>query len=116
MATIATALIEFADSGDSRTYTLPSHTVLDSKTLTQRRKVPSGKQTVAESSLTFSYAVRDTVGNALPQRLSTTVISRLPILMNASSGLSTTMLAHVRDVVNSDEFAAMLSSQSWVKA
>lgn len=115
MATLATALIEFADSGDSRTYTLPLHTVLAPRLLVQKRRVPSGKQVVAESSILLTYAVSDAQDVVLPQRLSTTVVTRAPILMKAGTGIEAVMLAHIRDVINSDEFAAMMSTQNWIK-
>jgi hypothetical protein len=114
MAAMTTALTEFSDNGDSRTYTYTGHTVLSPKIVIQKRRVPSGNQTVAEDSVNVLVATKDVANVVLPQKVSFSVTVRRPI--NGTAADVTAALATFRDVIAGDEFAATVNSQGWLKA
>jgi hypothetical protein len=113
MAAMSTALVEFSDSGDSRTYTLTGHTASFPKLLVQKRKVPVGNQIVAEVSVEVISATKDAADLILPQRVGFKATVRYPI--SGTDSDITSMLAIFRDVVAGDEFAATVTSQNWLK-
>lgn len=117
MAALATALTEFADNGDSRTYTTSGHSASKPKLVLQKRKVPTGNQTMAEFSASVIHGVDDADGAVLPQKIGLTVTGRYPVNGDPSD-LATELAAALvilQDVVQSDEFEASLTSQNWVE-
>lgn len=114
MAGMSTALTEFADNGDSRTYTYTGHTVLSPKIVIQKRRVPQGNQKVAEDSVNVLVATKDATDVVLPQKVSFMVTVRRPIDGTASD--VTAALATFRDVVAGDEFGSVVNTQNWLKA
>jgi hypothetical protein len=112
MTAMSTALIEFSDNGNSRTYALPSNTAQKPQLLLQRRKVPSGNQTVVEDTFTVLSATEDSDGAVLPQRVTFTATVRRP--MDGDSADVTAMLAIFRDMVASDNFTNSVNTQEWL--
>jgi len=112
MAAMTTALTEFADNGNSRTYTLVGHTALDPQLVIQTRRVPSGSQSVAESAFKVVYATEDADGNVLQSKVSFEGSVRYPI-----DGLQADIdaaLAVFRDIVAGDEFGVTVNTQNWL--
>jgi len=113
MAAMSTALIEFADNGNSRTYTLPNHTVTKPQLVVQTRKVPTGEQTVAEVTIGVMSATLDANDILLPSKCLFSVTHRMPI--NGDTADRTAMLAYFRDIIAGDEFANSIATQEWLK-
>lgn len=113
MAAMTTALTEFSDSGDSRTYTLSGHTASSPKLVIQKRRVPAGNQTVAEVTVEALAATVDSNSVLVPQKIGMKASIRYPI--NGTYADVSSLLATFRDIVAGDEFAAAISSQNWLK-
>jgi hypothetical protein len=113
MAAMSTVLTQFANNGNSLTYTLPVHTAVKPALVLQRRKVPSGAQTVVEDTITVLYATADPDGAILPQRSSMSVTIRRPL--DGEAAIVTSLLALFREVVASDNFANTVSTQEWLQ-
>ena len=112
MAAMTTALTEFSDNGDSRTYTLSGHTAAEPQIVIQTRKVPSGNQVVAESTVEVLYSTEDSGGDPVAQRVGFKATVRYPI-----SGISadvTAALAVFRDIIAGDEFSNTVTTQEWL--
>lgn len=109
MAGMTTTLTEFANSGNSRTYRTPEHTALRPKLIIQRRTSPTGTKTILEDSFNVVVVTEDSEGLVLPGRVSINVTVKRPV-----NGLSTDVdyaVTTVRDVIASDEFAALVANQ-----
>lgn len=113
MGALATALTEFADNGDSRTYTTAGHTSAKPKLVIQKRKVPTGNQTVAEFSGAVIHGTEDADGLVLPKKTSLTVSGSYDI--NGDAADLAAALVILRDLVASDEFEASLTTQNWAQ-
>lgn len=113
MAAMSTALTHFATNGDSRTWTTSGHTASKPKLVLQKRRVPSGNQTIAETTISVVHATTDVDGAVMAQKASFAVIVRYPIDGNATD--TTNALAIFRDVVAGDEFGATVTSQNFLK-
>lgn len=112
MAGMTTVLTEFSDSANSRTYTTPGHTALKPKLLIQKRRVPEGNQTVAETTISVIHATEDSDGMVLSQKVSMAVTVRYPI-----QGLQADIdaaLVILRDAVAGDEFANTVDTQEYL--
>lgn len=112
MAAMTTALTEFSDSYNSRTYVRSGHTALKPKLVIQKRKVPSGNQSVAQDSILLVCATEDADGNVLESKVTFEVIVRRPI--NGTAADVTAELAIFRDIVAGDEFAATVSQSTYL--
>lgn len=112
MASMSTVLTEFADYGNSRTYTQATHSAAEPKLVLQKRKVPSGNQTMIEDSIQVLASTEDSDGAILSPRVTFTVTVRRPI--DGIEGDVTAMLAVFRDIVAGDEFANTVSTQEWL--
>jgi hypothetical protein len=112
MAAMTTALIEFADNGDSRTYALSNHTALKPRLLIQKRKVPAGNSIVAETTAEVLYSTVDSDGMVLPQKIGFKVSVRFPV-----TGLQADIdaaLVVFRDVIAGDEFGNAVNTQEYL--
>lgn len=110
MAAMTTVLTEFSDNGNTRTYTAPSHTVLQPFLVIQSRKVPTGNAVIAEDTIKVVKATSDSNGDPIAERQFITVTVHRPI-----TGDDTDMddvKALVREVVASDEFDAVVDTQN----
>lgn len=112
MAAMTTALTEFADNGNSRTFTTPNHTALKQCKVLQRRHVPSGNQVVAEDVVTVLHGTEDVDGAKLPQNVQVTVSVRRPITGIAADVNAALVIA--RDIVASDEFTNSVNTQEFL--
>lgn len=113
MAAMSTTLTEFADNGNSRTYTQAAHTVLAPKLVLQKRRVPTGNQTIAEDVITVLHATTDANGAVIPQRVTFTSTFRRPIDGDADD--VTAALAVYRDIIAGDEFLNTVLTQEFLK-
>jgi hypothetical protein len=113
MAAMTTVLTEFADNGNSRTYSLSGHGALKPRIVIQKRKVATTSTSSAEDTVDVIYGTEDSAGNILPGRTSFGAVVRRPV--NGDDADATAALAVFRDIVNSDEFAAMVVSQNFLK-
>lgn len=112
MAAMTTALTEFSDSGNSRTYTYSGHTISNPKLVIQKRKVPSGAQVIAEDTISVISGTTDADSEILPQRVVFTATIRRPVGGDASD--VTAALAIFRDVVAGDEFTNSVNTQEYL--
>lgn len=112
MAAMTTALTEFSDNGDSRTYTQVGHTVGKPQLVIQKRKVAQGNQTVAETSISVISATEDAAGDALPSKVVFQAVIKSPITGIAAD--VTAMLAVFRDIVAGDEFSNAVTTQEYL--
>lgn len=113
MAAMSTTLTEFSTLGDSRTYTVSGHSVTSPKLVIQKRKVPAGSQTVQESTVSVIYGTVDSAGEILPSKVVMNAVIRYPVA--STSTAITAALAVLKDIVASDEFAAMVTTQNFLK-
>jgi hypothetical protein len=113
MAAMSTVITVFADQGNARTYTVAGHTVQKPRLINQRRKVAVGNQLQQEMSSSVVYATTDASTAVIPERISFNAVVRYPI--TGLAGDVTAALAVFRDMVASDEFTAMVTSQNFLK-
>jgi len=112
MAAMSTALTEFSDNGNTRTYTYTGHTAQKPKLVIQRRRVPSGSQVVLEDAFRVIEATEDANGDVLAEKVSFEAVVRRPI--NGTGTEVTSALAIFRDIVAGDEFGVTVSTQNWL--
>lgn len=112
MAAMTTALTEFSDNGDSRTYTQATHTVQEPLLVIQKRKVPTGNQTMAEVVVNVVNATTDVDSAVLSQKILFGATVRYPIA--GTSADVTAALATFRDIIAGDEFANAVSTQEFL--
>lgn len=113
MAAMATTLLEFNDKLNLREYTVPAtHTVSLPRKVVQKRKTPTGTQTVAEDTILVSNAAVDSNGDVLPSRISMKVIVSRPV--DAVSADIAEALATFRDIVAGDEFSSVIDTQQYL--
>lgn len=110
MAGMSTALTSFASYGNSITYELSGHTVEKPRLVIQKRKVPSGVTGVGEDSFQVVYATVDSEGLVLTPKYTLMAVGRSP--QNGTTTDRDAALVIFRDIVASDEFGAMIASQS----
>lgn len=113
MAAMTTVVTEFADNGNSRTYSYTGHTALKPKLVLQKRKVPAGSQVMLEDSVRVLVATTDPTAAVMAEKISFEVIVRRPTLGLAAD--VTAALATFRDIVAGDEFGATVNTQGWLK-
>lgn len=114
MAALVTALTEFADNGNSRTYTTSGHTVIQPKLVIQKRKVPSTATGSAEISVAVIHGTTDSSSEPLASRVVGEVRVRYPL--NGTTTDRDAMLVILRDVVQSTEFGTSVGNQNWLAA
>lgn len=112
MAAMTTALTEFADNGNSRTYTLSTHTAGEPALVLQKRKVPVGNQTMLEDTVTVLLATEDSNGDKLTSRVTMTATIRRP--MDGIAADVTSALATFRDIIAGDEFGNTVNTQEFL--
>lgn len=112
MAVMTTALTEFRDLGDSRTFTYPGHLAAEPRLVIQRRKVAAGATSVIEDTVQVVSSTEDAAGELLSSKVLFEVKVRRPV--NGITADVTAALAIIRDIVASDEFTAMVNTQEWL--
>lgn len=113
MAAMSTALTEFATNGDSKTWTTSGHTASLPKLVIQKRRVPAGNQTVAETVISVVQAGVDSGSAVLPSKVSMSVTIRYPVAITGTTVADVKTI--LRDIVAGDEFAASITSQNFLK-
>jgi len=113
MAALSATLTEFSTSGDSRTWTTTGHTVGKPKIVIQKRRVPAGAASVAETQYTVVYGTDDSNGDILPSKVSMAAVIRFPVSTGDSSVADALTL--FRDMVQSTEFGNSVTSQNFLK-
>lgn len=113
MPTIGTPLVDFSDAGNTRTYAAPSHNVRKPSLVQQRRRVPASLEASAETSVKVIQGTQDEAGKALASKYSFEVVARGPV--NGLAADQTAALALFREIVASEEFAAAVQKQVWLK-
>lgn len=112
MTAMVTTLTEFADTGDTRTFTAPKHSVLQSFTVVQKRKVASTPQEAATDSIRVVRGAFDASHNALAVKTSFEVVVRRSPIVNATD--LSEVLALFREIIASDEFNTVVNGQLWL--
>jgi hypothetical protein len=113
MAAMTTAITEFSDRENVRTWTYTGHAIQTPRLIIQKRRVPTSATGKYEN--TFSVVAGTVDGSSVP--LSTRLAFDLNVrgpADGASADVSAT-LAVFRDLVNSDEFAAAVATQNYLK-
>lgn len=113
MPAMATVLTEFADNGNSRTYTYAGHTAAEPRLVIQRRKVATTSTAVAEDVIQVISSTEDTAGELLDSRVLFEIKKRHPV--NGIAADLAAALVIVRDIVASDEYTNTVSTQEWLK-
>lgn len=113
MAAMSTTLTEFSDKENSRTYILSGHSVLTPRLVIQKRRTTTSPEGSPESNVQVVYGTEDSSGNPLQSKVVFAASVRYPA--NGQSDDIAAALVVFRDVVASDEFAAMVNSQTYVK-
>ena len=113
MTAMSTSVTEFADNGNSRSYTLSGHTAMKPRMLLQRRKVATQEGAVAEDQFSVLYGTTDSTSAPMRSRVLFTATFRRPV--GCSSADITAALTVFRDVIAGDEFGATVSTQNWLK-
>lgn len=108
MAAQSTALTEFADNGNSRTYTTAGTTTSKPKYVISSRRVPSGNQTIAEYSFRVSHATVDADTLVIPEKVSFSAIVRFPT--QGATADRDAALVIFRDIVAGDEFGVSVGT------
>lgn len=113
MAAMSTALTEFNDTLNSRTWTYTGHTTSKPKLVIQKRKVPSGNQVVSEDVVSVISGAEDSNGIILPSKIVFTFTCRQPI--EAIAADVSAAFAVFRDVVAGDELGTTVTTQNYLK-
>jgi hypothetical protein len=113
MAAFTTVISEFSDKENNRTYMVSGHTVQEPRLVIQKRKVPATASGASESHLMVVYGTTDAESNPLASKVVFDAGVRYPA--NGQSDDITAALAVFRDLVASDEFTAMVTSQAYVQ-
>jgi len=112
MSALVTTLTEYTTNGNSRTYSVSGHTISKPKLVIQKRRVPSGSQTTGETSIQVVYGTEDADGAILPSKVLFTASVRYPI--DTADTSVADALAVFQDIVQSDEFAALISGLTFI--
>lgn len=113
MAAMTTALTEFSNNGNSRTYIqTATHTALKPKLVIQKRKIPQGSQVLLEDTINVVHATTDAAGVVIPRRASIMITVRRPT--DGTAADMTACLAIARDIVASDNFTSMVNTQAFL--
>lgn len=110
MAAMSTVLDFQSQQGEVRTYALPAHTIGNPRLVIQKRKRPVTPVASAENHVQVTYGAKDaTTAEILGGKIVFSTFHRQPA--NADTADVLLALADFRDIVNSDEFTAMVASQ-----
>lgn len=114
MPALAIPLVEYSDESNSRTYTTTGHTVAKPRMVLQKRKIGSPGGASSVDNIQVVYGASDAVGAVLPSRIAFEVVIRRPV--EAIAADTDAALATFRGIVGSDEFAAVVTTQNYIKA
>jgi hypothetical protein len=108
MAAMSTNLTLYSNNGDSFTYRLDGHTSLSPQLILQRRRLPTGNQTVIEDEVSVVYTTEDSEGNILSSKILFSAKVRRD--QRSQSSDITAALAVFRDLIAGDEFGAVVDN------
>jgi len=108
MAVITTALTEYSDNGNSRTYSVAGHTAVQPYLVIEKRVAPASQEGSTEFSFRIVKGTTDVDGAVIAPRQSAEVIVRRPYQGDTDD--ATAVLALLREIVASDEFAASVET------
>lgn len=114
MAAMTTALTEFSDKENSRTYALSGHAATRPNLVIQKRSLPASNTGVAESVIQVLYGTVDTDGNPINAKVLFEAKVRYPVNIGSSETDITAALAVFRDIVAGDEFANTVTTQEYL--
>lgn len=112
MASQTTVLTEYSRNGDLTTFAMGSHSLVDARLVTHRRRLPGPNGQVASQEISTLYGTHDPDGNLLDSKVSVTTIVRYPL--NGDSADVTAALATHRDIVAGDEFGSSVTTFNYV--
>jgi hypothetical protein len=112
MAAMSTALTQFSDKENSRTYTTSGHTSVKPKLVIQKRRVPTGNQVIQEDTISVIHGTEDSNGVVLSQKVSFQVTVRQPV--TAADTAVADALAIFKDMIAGDEFANTVTSSEYL--
>lgn len=112
MAAMTTALTEFANNGNSRTYTYTGHIASEPRLVIERRKVATGATSVIEDTVQVLSSTEDAAGDLLSSKVLFEAKLRRPV--DGIAADVTAALAIFRDIVASDEFTNTVNTQEWL--
>lgn len=112
MAAMTTALTEFSDNGNTRTYTYTGHTATEPRLVLQKRKVSTGATSVIEDTVTVLSSTEDSDGEILASKVAIEVKVRRPV--NGISADVDAALVIARDIWAGDEFTNTVGTQEWL--
>lgn len=113
MAAMLTALTDYLNNGNSRTFTVSGHTASSPKLVIQKRKAAPKAGAAQEVSVKVVYATTDSVTSEPLQ----TMIASEHIFRFAPESVSAdvaAVLATSLDILGSDEFAAIINTHGWL--
>lgn len=115
MADMTTVLQRHRNFGDTVVYEQPGHTVKVPKIVVQKRHTPSGKQTVAEDSITVSNGAVGSDGALLPGRSSVQVIVRRDVVSIDPTDTSVAdAVTLMQEIIASGNFQRAVDSQTFL--
>lgn len=114
MPTMATTLTEYSDEANSRTYTVPGHSIAKPKLLLQKRQVGAAGGKSSQDTISVVFGTANAAGAILPNRIAFEIVVRRPV--EALAADVTAALALFKEVVASDEFTAVVNTQNYLKA
>lgn len=112
MAGMTTVLTEFSQNGNSRTSTYTGHTALEPKLVIEKRRVPTGNQTMVEYSCKVIDTTTDSASEVLANKVSFEAVVKYPLLGQSADVAAA--LAIFRDVIAGDEFGNSVNTQEWL--
>jgi len=104
MAAMTTVLTDYSSNGNSQTWSLPGHSNKQLQLVTQQRKPAGDNGSVHQDTFRVKIATVDASGNVLPALFACDINLRQPL--DGAQVDKDLMLAFIRDLVASDEFAA----------
>lgn len=113
MSAMTTTLTEYADNGDVRTYVAPGHSTLKPALVIQKRRIAPVVNGAAEDSIKVVQGTLDAAGVPHPVKDSVEIVVR-----RSPSGVSADLTAAItlaRDIINSSNFDAVVSGQTWLQ-
>lgn len=113
MAAMSTVLTVFADNGNARTYTYTGHTAVEPRLVLQKRRTSSSATSVIEDTVSVLSSTKDAANVLLASKVLFSATCRRPV--NGVAADVSAALAVFRDIVASDEFTSVTTTQKFVK-
>lgn len=115
MAAMTTALADYTYNGNVRAFKHPNHTAQKAKLITQKRKAAVGTTGVSEDNISVAYTTLDANDIPIPAKVTFSVNVRRPSNMAGDATEVTDALALFREIIASDNFGSVVTSQAWLQ-